>query len=78
MTGMGSSGRKGLFYFTAFCCALITLSLGIYPQVGLAAAREGLAIFVEVVLPSLLPFFILSEILLGLGVVHFMGSFWNP
>lgn len=78
MTGMGSSGRKGLFYFTAFCCALITLSLGIYPQVGLAAAREGLAIFVEVVLPSLLPFFILSEILLGLGVVHFIGVFLEP
>ena len=78
MTGMGSSGRKGLFYFTAFCFALITLSLAIYPKAGLAAAQDGLAIFAEVVLPSLLPFFILSEILLGLGVVHFIGVFLEP
>ena len=75
---MGSSERKGLFYFTALCFALITLSLAIYPKAGLAAAQDGLAIFAEVVLPSLLPFFILSEILLGLGVVHFIGVFLEP
>ncbi|HHW11991.1 MAG TPA: sporulation integral membrane protein YlbJ [Firmicutes bacterium] len=78
VTGMGFSGRKGLFYFTALCFALITLSLAIFPKAGLAAARDGLAIFAEVVLPSLLPFFILSEILLGLGVVHFIGVFLEP
>ncbi|NLY92122.1 MAG: sporulation integral membrane protein YlbJ [Firmicutes bacterium] len=70
--------RKGLLYFTAFCFALLTLSLAIYPKEGLTAAKEGLAIFGEVVLPSLLPFFILSEVLLGLGVVHFIGVFLEP
>jgi len=70
--------RKGLLYFTAFGFALLTLSLAIYPKEGLTAAKEGLAIFGEVVLPSLLPFFILSEILLGLGVVHFIGVFLEP
>ncbi len=78
VTSMESKGQKGLFYFTAFCIGLITLSLAIYPKEGLAAAREGLSIFAEVVLPSLLPFFILSEILLGLGVVHFIGVFLEP
>lgn len=78
MAGLESPGRKSLFYFTAICFTVITLSLAIYPKAGLTAAKEGLAIFVEVVLPSLLPFFILSEILLGLGVVHFIGVFLEP
>lgn len=79
MTGrITISGRKGLLYFTALCFTLITLSLAIYPKEGLTAAKEGLAIFGEIVLPSLLPFFILSEILLGLGVVHFIGVFLEP
>ncbi len=75
---IGTQERKGLFYFAAFCFTLITLSLAIFPKEGLTAAKEGLAIFGEVVLPSLLPFFILSEILLGLGVVHFIGVFLEP
>ncbi|NLM37807.1 MAG: sporulation integral membrane protein YlbJ [Firmicutes bacterium] len=75
---MKDSGRKGLLYFTAICFSLITLSLALFPKAGLVAARDGLAIFAEVVLPSLLPFFILSEILLGLGVVHFIGVFLEP
>jgi nucleoside recognition membrane protein YjiH len=75
---METPRQKGLFYCTAFCIAIITLSLGIYPKEGLTAAKEGLRIFAEVVLPSLLPFFILTEILLGLGVVHFIGVFLEP
>ncbi len=57
---------------------LLTLSLVFYPQDGVAAAEQGLKIFWEVVLPSLLPFFVLSEIILGLGVVHFLGVLLEP
>jgi len=58
--------------------SLLTFSLVIYPQAGVQAATAGLKIFWEVVLPSLLPFFVLSELLLGMGVVHFIGVLLEP
>lgn len=57
---------------------LLTLSLVIYPEDGVNAAIEGLKIFWEIVFPSLLPFFVLSEIMLGMGVVHFIGVLLEP
>lgn len=57
---------------------LLTLSLAIYPEDGVNAAIEGLKIFWEIVFPSLLPFFVLSEIMLGMGVVHFIGVLLEP
>lgn len=56
----------------------LTLSLILYPREGVEAAAAGLKIFGGVVLPSLLPFFVLSEILLGIGVVHFIGVLLEP
>lgn len=71
------SGR-GLLVIIAIVFTLVTISLGIYPETGLAAAKEGLKIFWEIVFPSLLPFFVLSEILLGLGVVNAFGVLLEP
>lgn len=58
--------------------SLLTLSLVIHPEDGVNAAVDGLKIFWEIVLPSLLPFFVLSEIMLGMGVVHFIGVLLEP
>ncbi|MGE5558383.1 MAG: sporulation integral membrane protein YlbJ [Bacillota bacterium] len=55
-----------------------TICLVLFPQEGYKAAGDGLKLFWEIVFPSLLPFFILSELMLGLGVVHFMGVFLEP
>ncbi|MCG0239374.1 MAG: hypothetical protein L6E13_09270, partial [Firmicutes bacterium] len=63
---------------TAAVATALTLSLVLYPEEGLAAARDGMKIFFDIVFPSLLPFFILSELLLGLGVVHFLGVLFEP
>ena len=63
---------------SAALVSLFTLSLVVYPKEGVAAALAGLRIFWEVVLPSLLPFFVLSEIMLGMGVVHFLGVLLEP
>ncbi len=57
---------------------LFTLSLVIYPKEGVEAAVAGLRVFWEIVLPSLLPFFVLSEIMMGMGVVHFIGVLLEP
>lgn len=62
----------------AAAAVLLTLSLVLYPQAALAAAKDGMNLFLNVVFPSLLPFFVLSEIMLGLGVVHFIGVLFEP
>lgn len=62
----------------AAAAVLLTLSLVWYPEMALEAAKDGMTLFLNVVFPSLLPFFILSEIMLGLGVVHFIGVLFEP
>jgi sporulation integral membrane protein YlbJ len=62
----------------AVLVCLLTLSLVIYPKEGVEAAVAGLKVFWEIVLPSLLPFFVLSELMLGMGVVHFIGVLLEP
>lgn len=58
--------------------SLLTLSLVVYPKEGVESAVIGLKVFWEIVLPSLLPFFVLSEVMLGMGVVHFLGVLLEP
>src|SRR5690606_19823322 len=70
--------QRSCRFVTAGCPLLCTIALMVFPGEGLAAAEEGLKIFWEIVLPSLFPFFVLTEILLGLGVVHFFGVILEP
>lgn len=61
--------------------SLITLLAVLFvadPKTVVDAALAGLRIFLDVVLPSLLPFFILSEFVLGFGLVHFLGVLLEP
>lgn len=50
----------------------------LYPQNSVNAALNGLMTWFNIVVPSLLPFFIVSEILIGLGVVRFLGILLQP
>src|SRR5690554_7023090 len=70
--------QRTFLFVPAGSLLIFTLALMVFPGEGLAAAKDGLKIFCEIVLPSLLPFFILTEILLGLGVVHFFGVILEP
>ncbi|MFW6305947.1 MAG: sporulation integral membrane protein YlbJ [Bacillota bacterium] len=66
-------------YITAAVIAVvITVFIIIFSEQAFNAALEGLKVWWEVVFPSLLPFFIIAEILMGLGVVHFMGALLEP
>lgn len=65
-------------FLMAAMAASLTLALVFFPDASLGAARAGLNLFLTVVFPSLLPFFILSEVMLGLGVVHFIGILFEP
>jgi len=64
--------------FLAVTVSMLTFSLVLLPRDALQAATEGMKVFWEIVFPSLLPFFVLSEVLLGLGVVHFIGVLLEP
>ncbi len=60
--------------FTIF----LTFSLIIFPDQALEASIRGLNMWLEIVFPSLLPFFITAELLIGFGVVKFIGVIFRP
>jgi sporulation integral membrane protein YlbJ len=62
----------------AILSILLAASLMIYPQEALEGSIRGLQIWWDVVFPSLLPFFIVSELLIGFGVVTFLGALLEP
>lgn len=57
---------------------ITTVIIIIYPEVAFNASLEGLKLWFEIVLPALLPFFIMADLLMGLGVVHLIGSLLEP
>ncbi|MCL7746351.1 sporulation integral membrane protein YlbJ [Halalkalibacter alkaliphilus] len=62
----------------ALMSILLAASLMIFPQEALEGSIRGLQIWWDVVFPSLLPFFIVSELLIGFGVVTFIGVLLEP
>lgn len=67
----------GTPFLIAMLIGLAMLML-IYPVAYLDAALRGLAIWWDVLFPSLFPFFIISEVLLGFGIVHLIGTLLDP
>lgn len=65
-------------YLTAVMAVFITIFLVCFPEHAFEAAVNGLNIWWNIVFPALLPFFICAEILMGSGVVHFMGVLLEP
>ena len=49
-----------------------------YPQPALEASIRGVNMWWEIVFPSLLPFYIISEMLISFGVVTFIGIMLEP
>lgn len=62
----------------ALMAIVFTIALVIYPKQGFEAGMAGLKVCWEIIIPSLLPFFVLAEILLGLGVVRGFGVLLEP
>lgn len=57
---------------------LFVLSMILQPRIAYDGAVMGLKTWWNIVFPSLLPFFIASELLMSFGVVHFMGVLLEP
>ncbi|WP_404449945.1 sporulation integral membrane protein YlbJ [Sutcliffiella horikoshii] len=64
--------------FFAIIISLLTLSLILNPQASFQASVRGLNMWWDIVFPSLLPFLIISELLIGFGVVAFIGVLLEP
>ncbi len=74
----GRTESRGVTLVLGILALALTMALIAFSEAGFHAAVAGLRLFFDVVLPSLLPFFILSELLLALGVVHFLGEWLEP
>ncbi len=71
--------KKDTFTFIiAFLVMAFNTLIIIYPAEIISAARVGLNLWFNNVLPSLLPFIIGSNILIGLGAVNFFGALLEP
>lgn len=69
--------RYSLLLLILMILSLFVLMVA-YPHSSLNAGLRGLAIWWDVLFPSLFPFFVISELLLGFGIVHFIGALLNP
>ncbi|QGQ99997.1 sporulation integral membrane protein YlbJ [Paenibacillus psychroresistens] len=49
-----------------------------YPEPGFIAAIQGITIWWDILFPALFPFLVISEMLLGFGIVHFLGTLLDP
>lgn len=56
----------------------LVLAMVLEPKTAFDGATLGLQTWWHIVFPSLLPFFIVSELLMNLGVVHFIGVLLEP
>ncbi|WNQ12582.1 sporulation integral membrane protein YlbJ [Paenibacillus aurantius] len=73
-----SSLRIHSLYLPAAASLAFFVLLLRFPAEGMEAAVRGVAIWWDVLFPALFPFFLLSEMLLGFGIVHFFGTLLDP
>lgn len=57
---------------------LLTAFMIVNPQEAVQAAGSGLALWAYIVVPALLPFFVAADLLVGLGLVRFLGVLLEP
>lgn len=69
---------KAKYYFGAILAGIIAAALIICPETAFDASVRGLNLWWNIVFPALLPFFVASELLTGLGAVHFVGVLLEP
>jgi sporulation integral membrane protein YlbJ len=62
----------------AMMLCILVIYIVIFPNESFQAAQDGLMLWFHIVLPALLPFFIFVELLIGFGIVSFLGSCFRP
>lgn len=79
MSGLkpASASRSATVLLGVLAAALV-VSIIAFPDRAFAASLQGLTVWWKYVFPALLPFLILSEMLMGFGVVHALGTLLEP
>ncbi len=67
--------REGAVAAALLCCALALIC---WPKETSAAVQEGLALCYNVIIPSLFPFFILTSLVISLGLAGYLGRLLEP
>lgn len=67
-----------LFFLPAFIVLFIIFGVIIFPSQSLDAAKEGLSIWTNILIPSLLPFIIGANLIVDLKIVDIIGFIINP
>lgn len=57
---------------------ILIIIMFLYPQEVLISASTGLSLWANYILPALFPFFIISDLLMKQGFVHFLGVLLEP
>jgi sporulation integral membrane protein YlbJ len=68
-------GMLELIAVSALICLFMLIR---YPEPGFEAAIQGISIWWDILFPALFPFLVISEMLLGFGIVHFLGTLLDP
>ncbi len=71
-----SSQFKFLIILLPWTALLLLMPL--FPEQTISSALQGVSIWWDVLFPALFPFFVISELLLGFGLVHFIGGLFDP
>ncbi|SHE60272.1 sporulation integral membrane protein YlbJ [Seinonella peptonophila] len=64
--------------FLALVVLMMAVILVQYPEQAFTSSLRGLKIWWDVIFPTLLPFFVIAEMMIGFGVVHFVGILLEP
>ncbi|MDK2918342.1 MAG: hypothetical protein PWQ37_1075 [Candidatus Petromonas sp.] len=70
--------RKAKTLLLILVTTIMVFYIILFPRDIIEASQKGIHIWFSTVLPSLLPFFIGAELLIGLGVVKFIGVLIEP
>lgn len=62
----------------ALLALFIVLLIIWFPKESVEAGVRGVVIWWDVLFPSLFPFLVISELMLGFGIIHFFGTLLDP
>lgn len=71
-------GRLWVTIALASCAVLLAASIVNSPGAAFEASLQGLTLWWRIVFPGLLPFLVLSQMLVAYGLVHAMGAVLDP
>ena len=73
---LGKQHIRDLCLALGLLCSALALIL--WPEEAMAAMKDGLSLCGNVILPSLFPFFVLSSLVVELGMSRCLGRLFQP